>query len=237
MISAPDPAADEGPLDRRFRPPLHGALALGRARLRATSAGRLGIVAAVAVSVLYGGIIVTLRVEDGPNASFGGTLRTAAGALAWAAAGPMALAAARDRAAADRRDGIEALAAARGLHGASLDGVRALAAMLEVTSIIALPAAVLALTSALLAGALGPGLRLLAISLALTTFASVCGVTLGGLAAASSRAAGPRGRTLFAALILVPWALADLAGHAAWSIPGALDAFLTFAVALAGGSS
>jgi hypothetical protein len=68
-------------------------------------------------------------------------------------------------------------------------------------------------------------------------FGAVSGVTLGGLAAASGRAAGPRGRSLLAAVVLVPWALADLAGNAAWSIPGALDAFLSFALAVAGGAA
>lgn len=232
MTTAPPLAA--GP---RFPPGprARGALALSRARLRATGLGRLGAAGALAAAVLHGAMLLVLRIEDGPAASLGGTLRSAAAALAWIAAGPIALAAAGDRSAADRAEGIEALAAARGLSARALHGVRALAAMLEVASTIAVPTAALSLTAALLAGAPHLALRHLSVGAALGAFAVVCGVTLGGLAAVAGRAAGRRGRPLLVALIFVPWALADLAGNPGWSIPGALEAFLSVAVAAAGG--
>lgn len=213
---------------------LRAAVALGCARLRGAPGGRLGLAAAALISLGYGAMALVLRLDDGAT-SLEGLLGSAARGLAWAAAGPVALAAAHDRPAADRRDGIEALAAARGISRASLHGARSLAAMREVARVVALPLAALSVLAALFSGSALLALRHLAFGAALALFGVVSGVTLGGLAAASGRVAGARGRALFLALILVPWALADLAGDSRWSIPGALGAFLTFAARSAGG--
>ena len=56
-------------------------------------------------------------------------------------------------------------------------------------------------------------------------FAAITGATLGGLSAVCGRLGGRRGRLLLTAAVLVPWAIAHEAGHGAWSIPGALEAF------------
>jgi hypothetical protein len=45
---------------------------------------------------------------------------------------------------------------------------------------------------------------------------------LGGLAALCSELGRGRGRALLLAVLLVPWAVGDRAGHPEWSIPGAL---------------
>ncbi|KYF68193.1 hypothetical protein BE15_36645 [Sorangium cellulosum] len=207
---------------------MRAAVALGCARLRGARGGRLGLAMAALISLGYGAMALVLRLDDGTT-SMEGLLGSAARGLAWVAAGPIALAAANDRPTADRRDGIEALAAARGISRASLHGARSLAAMLEVGRVIWLPLAALSVLAALLSGSAQLALQHLAFGAALALFGVVSGVTLGGIAAASGRVAGPRGRALFLSLILVPWALADLAGDSRWSVPGALGAFLTFA--------
>ncbi|AUX21803.1 hypothetical protein SOCEGT47_022920 [Sorangium cellulosum] len=244
MTRPPDPEPREAPSERpgdpgrsraALRNALRGAVALGCARLRSARGARLGAAMAAVISLGYGAMALVLRQDDGAT-SLDGLLGSAARGLAWAAAGPVALAAAHDRPAADRAEGVEALAAARGISRTALHGARSLAAMLEVARVVALPLAALSALAALLSGSAPLALRHLALGAALALFGAVSGVTLGGLAAASGRVAGARGRAVFAALILVPWALADLAGDSRWSIPGALDAFLSFAARSAGGS-
>ena len=208
---------------------IRAAVALGRARLRATTGGRMALVAAVGVALVHAIALLVVRETGAGPAALDATLRSAAQWLAWAAAAPLALAAANDRPAADRRDGIDALAAARGAPSSELHAARALAAMQQVALIIGAPAALLALLGAALAGSTDAALRLASVGAGALVFALAAGVTLGGLAAASARLAGPRGRSLLAALVLIPWALGDLAGRATWSIPGALDALLTLA--------
>ncbi|WP_437281471.1 hypothetical protein WME90_13195 [Sorangium sp. So ce375] len=232
---APSKRPDD-PVRRRAaaRRSLRAAVSLGCARLRAARGGRLGIAMAALISLGYGVMALVLQLDDG-TISLEGLLGSAARGLAWAAAGPIALAAAHDRPASDRRDGIEALAAARGISRASLHGARSLAAMMEIARVVALPLAALSALAALLSGSLLLASQHLAYGAALALFGVVSGVTLGGLAAASGRVAGARGRALFLALTLVPWALADLAGDSRWSIPGALGAFLSFAARSAGG--
>lgn len=230
----PESPGGAGPDLRARRALLRGAVALGRARLRGTRGFRLGLAAAVLIGVVDAFTLLLLSMDD-PSVTLDGTLVGAAGWLAWTAAGPIALAAAHDRAAADRGEGIEALAAARGVPPGGLEAARALAAMQMIALVIGAPALVLAGIGALLAGGAGAALRFASLGAALVLFAAVAGVTLGGLAAMSGRVAGPRGRGLFAAIVLVPWALADLAGSARWSIPGALDAFLSMTARAAGG--
>jgi hypothetical protein len=216
---------------------IRSAVALGRARLRGTTGGRLGLAAAAVGVLLHAILLIVVRLDDAQDTPLDAPLRSAAEWLALAVGGPIALAAAHDRATADRRDGIEALAAARGIPAAALHATRSLAAMIEVAVAIAVPAAALAVLGALLAGSAAAALRPLAVGAAIAVFAAVCGVTLGGLASMSGRLAGPRGRSLVAAILLIPWVVADLAGNARWSIPGALDAFLSFAVRAAGGQA
>lgn len=247
MISKVDPEPrearraqpdDPGRTRRRARAEkakaLRAAVALGGAELRAARGGRLGLAMAAVISAGCGGMVIALRLDD-RTAPIDDLLGAVAGGLAWAAAGPIALAAAHDRPAADRQSGVEVLAAARGVSPASLHDARSLAAMLEIARVIALPSAALSALSALLSGSAWAGLQDLALGAGLALFGVVTGVAIGGLAAASGRVAGGRGRALLAALILVPWALAALAGDATWSLPGALGAFLSFAARSAGG--
>ena len=213
---------------------LRAAVALGRARLASARGGRIGVAAALSVTLLHALGMIAVREDSGAPAAIDAALRSAATWLAWLGAGPIALAAANDRPGIDRREGVEALAAARGVSPGGLHAARAIAAMQAIALVIGAPAVVLSVAGAGVLASASSGLRLLATGAGLVAFALVTGVTLGLLAALSGRLAGPRGRSLLAALVLIPWALADLAGAARWSIPGALDAFLTL---VTGGAS
>jgi hypothetical protein len=177
---------------------------------------------------------VILRAGDGANVSFGGMLGTAARAVAWATGIPLALAIAHDRARIDREAGIEVLAASRGAGPRALEAARTVAAMLQATLAIGAPILVLALLAVALAGSVSSALRQLGLAAGLGIFAILAGVTIGGVAAACGRVGRARGRSLLAAVVLVPWILTDLAGLRAWSIPGALNAALTFIVRVSG---
>jgi hypothetical protein len=185
-------------------------------------------VAVWGVTLTFALLALSARFDGGPEASVAGVVAEAAPWIAWLSAVPLALAAALDHAAADRREGIVALAAARGISPSGLASARVLAAMAEITSAIGVPLVFLAIVTAAIAGSVEGAREGLAAALGAITFAAATGVTLGGIGAACARAGGPRGRTLFAAVILGPWILADLAGYGAWSIPGALSAVLSF---------
>ena len=209
-----------------------GAVALARSRLRRTFAARFATACAILVTVGLAAAALALRASDGGDASLEGLLAAAARTLTWLVAAPLALAAAQDRRALDRREGVDALAAARGISPASLASARVLAAMLEITRALALPLGALALLIIALSGSARLALARLALGLGVLLFALVTAVTLGGLGAAAGRIGRERGRWLLFAVIAGPWILADLAGHGAWSIPGALDAALDFVLHL-----
>ncbi|WP_245677828.1 hypothetical protein [Chondromyces crocatus] len=217
-------------MHRRMR----AAVALGRERLGRTRGGRFGLFAAMGVALGQGALLALL--QDGTSAApaLDGTLRSAAQWLAWMGAGPLALAAANDRPGADRSEGIEVLAASRGTYPATFHAAQTLAAMQMVALVIAAPVLLLALLGAGLSSTPAGAMRALGLGGGVLAFAVTTGILLGGLASISGRIAGPRGRSLLAAIVLVPWILADLAGNARWSIPGALDAFLSLAT---GGAS
>src|SRR5262245_45732488 len=131
---------------------VRSVVALCRQRLAATRAGRLGRVFALVLVAGFAAVAVALRVADGAEASLSGLTLTAARWIAPVTGGALAFAAAEDRAAVDRREGIEALAAARGISPASLEAARVLAAMSAVTRAIGVPLGLLALLTAALAG-------------------------------------------------------------------------------------
>lgn len=209
------------------------AVALARARLRGTTAARFAAVASIIVTAGLAAAALVLRQSDGGEASLEGLLGTAARTLTWLVAAPLALAAAQDRRALDRREGLDALAAARGLSAASLASARVVAAMIEIARALGVPLGGLALLLIALSGSARLALARLGLGLGVLVFALVTAVTLGGLGAAAGRIGRDRGRWLLFALIVGPWILADLAGQGAWSIPGALDAALDFVLHLA----
>ncbi len=203
-------------------------VALCRGRLLAGRGVRSARFLAGTCAAGFAAAALTVRFTDGADASIAGLTVTAAPWIAWIAGAPLALAAAEDHAAVDRREGVEALAAARGISAASLDAARVLGAMTAVAWAIAAPLGALALLTAALAGRGAVVLDRLGVGLAALAFAGVAGVTLGGAGAVCGRLGRARGRWLLAAVVIGPWILADLAGRGAWSIPGALGATLDF---------
>jgi len=207
-----------------------GAVALARARLRATGGWRVARASVWMVTAGFAVVALVLRIADGSDAALGGLIVAAAHAVTWLAGAPLALAAARDHRSADRRDGVLALAAARGVSSQSLASARVIAAMAEIAAAVGLPVLLLALLTAALSGRAAAALDRVALGLGAVGFAIVAGVTLGGLGSACGRVGGARGGWLLFAVVVAPWLLADLAGHGAWSIPGALGAVLDFAL-------
>lgn len=237
----PAPAANPSAKLAARRPPVgpgrvrfRRAVTLARARLRATTGGRIGAVLSAVLTIAFAVIALALRVGDGADISLGGLLATATRAIAWAAGAPIALAAAHDRARADRADGIEALAASRGVSRFALESARTLAAMIQVARAIGVPVLVLSIIAVALAGSLPASARHAALAAGLLAFAAVAGFTIGGLAALCGRLAGARGRTTLAALFFLPWITADVLGYGAWSIPGALNAAIDLVVRSSG---
>lgn len=205
-----------------------GLIALAARRLRASTGGTIATLAAIPVVLAFAGIAVALRSVDGSLAPLSGLVPTAARWLAWVVAAPLALAAARDRRLLDRREGLDALAAGRGFSASALEAARALGAMTTITTALGVPLIVLALFTAALAGSVRLAVARLGLAVLAALFAVIAGVTLGGLASICARAGRARGRLLLFAVVAGPWMLADLLGHGAWSIPGALAAVLDF---------
>jgi hypothetical protein len=203
---------------------------LCRARLAATRAARVGRALAWIVAGGAAGVGLVLRASDGPEASLAGLPLAAAPWITWIGGGALALAAAGDTAGDDRRDGVEALVAARGFSPASLAAARVLAAMGAVAAAVGVPLVALSILLAALAGRPAAIVHRLGLGLGAAAFALVVGVTLGGAGAIAGRLGRGRGRWLLFAAVAGPWMLADLAGYGAWSIPGALGALLDFAL-------
>ena len=205
-----------------------GLVALAAQRLRGSAGGRFAAVAAIPVALAFAGIAVALRSVDGSLSPLEGLVPTAATWLAWAAAAPLALSAARDRRLLDRREGVDALAAARGFSAGALESARALGAMAAITTALGVPLVALTLFTAALAGSVRLALARLGLALLAAALSVIVGVTLGGLASLCARTGRARGRLLLVALVAGPWMLANFLGHGAWSIPGALEAVIDF---------
>jgi hypothetical protein len=172
------------------------------------------------MAVVFSVIALVLRLGDSADISLGGLLSTAARWIAWGAGAPLAIAAAGPRAAVDRAEGIEALAASRGVPRPALEALRSVAAMSQTSLAIGAPLLVLSLVSVASAGSAVVALRHALLGAGLLAFSAIAGV--------------PRGRSLLAAVIFLPWVLSDLFGLRAWSIPGALSAALDFLVRASG---
>jgi hypothetical protein len=209
---------------------------LARERLRRTTSVRLATVFAWGVTLTFAAIAVALRVADGADATFSGLLVQAARIIAWGGAGSVALAAAFDRKTADRLEGIETLAAVRGMPAHALDASRALAAMVQIALTLGVPLMALAAVTVVLSGSVFVAARQVGVALAVLLFAVVTGAVLGGVATAAGRFGGRRGRWLLLGVVIGPWIALDLAGRGAWSIPGALDALLELSVAVMSGA-
>lgn len=208
-------------------------IALLRERLRQTKGGRFSALLGISLLAGFGVIALVLRAVDGPSASLGNLVVSAAKLITWAAAAPIAFAAANDRARADRDDGIEALAESHGIDRYVLRAVRVAAAMYQVAHSIGLPILILSLLSVLLSGTIALAVKNIALMLGLAFFSALAGCTIGGIADLCGRIGMARGRHLFALVIVLPWLLSDLSERP-WSIPGALNAALNWIVRTSG---
>jgi hypothetical protein len=219
---------------RQARARRRGVVALARAQLRRSGGGRVATVLGGLLVVGFAVAVLLLRAADGGDARLEGLVGTAARWTAWLVGAPIAGAAAEDRRSRNLRDGIDALAAARGFSVQSREAALVLGAMIEAASAIGVPLVALALLTAAVAGSLELAIARLGLALAAFSFAVVAGVTLGGLGATCGVLGRSRGRLLLVALVIGPWILADLTGYRALSIPGALAAALDFALGGAG---
>lgn len=211
-----------------------GMIALARLRIRRSGGGRLARVAGIPLLIGFAAAILVLRVSDGPDAPLAGLVSLSARWITWLVGVPLAFAIAGDRRALDRRDGVDALAFARGFSSQSLEYARLLGAMIETSMAIGRSIVLLALLTAALAGSIPQAIARLMLATSAAGYGVVAGVTLGGVAAICGRVGRSRGRWLFFAVAVGPWILADLAGYGAFSIPGALAAALDFALGGAG---
>ena len=236
------PAAPAGaaapPVGRRVprlgvRAPL---VELCRERLRRTLGARMAFLFAAVTTLTFAVIAIAIRVADGSDASFAGLIVQAARVVTWGAGSAVALAAAVDRRAVDRAEGIDMLAAVRGMPAYALDAARALAAMVQTAVIIGVPVAILSVLGVILSGSVFVAARQAGVGVAVMLYAVVAGVVLGAVATAAGRYGGRRGRWVLLGVVVGPWIALDIAGRSTWSIPGALDALLELSVRLLSGA-
>jgi hypothetical protein len=223
----------------RARPPFarRALVAIEIARLARLGFARAALGAAIAVALAFVGAVLVARGDGTSGGSFASILRACARASAWLVGAPLGLALARGRAAADRAEGIEALAAARGASRGALGAARRASGLLLGARLVAAPVLLVGLVAALgsrsARGALANG----SAAIAAILFAAVAGFTI-ATAAHLAAAIGPRrGRSVLALIVIGPWLAADLAGHPAWSLPGALDALLSLWMGIATGGA
>lgn len=205
-----------------------------RLRLARTPGARLGRAATWLLLVLYGGGAIAQRFTEAIPTDVLGYAPSAARTAAWLAAGPIAIAAANARERRDAAEGIEALVGAFGITRAALRGARVVAASLACSLAVAIPAIGTALVAAAIQATPLDGVRALRVVPALAAFAVIAGLLLGLTAIVADRVAPARGRSTLIALVVVPWMVADALGWAGASIPGALDAVLSSALAAVG---
>ncbi len=210
------------------------AAALSRGRLVRTRGARIGSVLSWGLLVAFGAATLSARYGETSSADLSGFAATAARFTAWLAAGPIALSAANGRDRSDRADGIDALAASFGVAPSALRAGRLAGVALACARAIAIPAVGVAVVAAAVSGSvLDASSSLVAIPV-LAGFAIVAGAVLGGLALLAERLSPERGMRALILLIVLPWAAAEIVGWKGASIPAALDALLTTALATTG---
>ncbi|HVK66809.1 MAG TPA: hypothetical protein VM694_20130 [Polyangium sp.] len=211
-------------------------MALSRARLGRTTLARIGLFGGALLGASFASLAIVLRATEGTSAPLEGLVGLGAASITLLAAAPTTLAAASDRTAEDREAGIEALAATHGVHAQSLHVVRWIASMVQITRAIGLPLVGLALVTVALSSSGSMAMRRVVFALGLFAFSAIAGATLGTVATFAARMGGRRGRVFLAAIVIVPWMLAELAGRGSYSIPGALSAMLSLLVDAGGGA-
>ncbi|MFO0614597.1 MAG: hypothetical protein U0414_18575 [Polyangiaceae bacterium] len=205
-----------------------------RARLGRARGARVARFGGYAVLGTFAGCAVALRSIDGPTAAIEGYVVLAARASAWLCGGLVALSAANQRAWTDRRDGVEILAAMRGVRGRALEVARFASVALEIArSTLVAPWGV-GLLAVALAGSASSALSRALVLLSVTLFALVEGAVVGAVAYALDRLRPAGARGLLVAVVVLPWALLDLIGAPGLSVPGFMSGVLGVALRVIG---
>ena len=227
MVSAPalsavGAAMVAGVVARLKRATTATVVSLCRQRVRRRLGAKLAWLSALVVAVIFGA--VGAGVDAGTDASvlLGNAMRW----LCWLGGGPLVLSVAMSPRARDRQDGVVVLAARHGVGEPGLLTGRFIAAAVEATLRVLVPALICCGIIAA-AGRLHAGPVLVAGVMAASL---LVGVSLGGLGASCGLWGGERGRLLLGAVVVLPWAVADQWSVPALSVPGALDAAIVFFV-------
>jgi hypothetical protein len=211
-------------LDRRA---LLSATWLMRARLRRLTSAKIGRWGAWFFLLAFAAGAIALRAMDGRAAGIEGLVVATAHTTAWLCAGFVALAATNQRTLTDRRDGIEVLAAMRGASTRTLGWARFLATAFEAARVIAIPSIAVGILTTSLSGTAGVALTRATVLLPIAIYAVVTGAVLAFLSVLSDALRPAGGRSFFMGIIILPWALFDLLGHPAISVPGLLGRVLS----------
>jgi len=209
------------------RLPSSALVSLARDRLRRSAGGRIGALGAVGV-LLFALVTGAVLVDSPSPVDLPGFVVRSVRWLLWLGVGPLALAIANGRPERDRADGVEALASLRGHQGGALESARLLAAVMQTSLRIGVPAVFLCLLLALLSRRDADALLVQALGLG--AFAMFGGLLVGGTAALCGRVAGRRGRGALLAVVLIPWVVSGGGWRAEWSLPALVDLGLLAAV-------
>ncbi len=205
-----------------------------RSRLRRARGARFARYFGYAVLGLFAGCALALRSIDGRTAPIEGYVVLTARVSAWLCGGLVAISAVNQRAWADRRDGVELLSAMRGVRGRALDAARALSVAMEIARVTVLPPLVVGLLTIALSGSASSALSRVWVLLAIVAFAALEGVVLGAVATLLDRLRPAGARGLLIAVVILPWAILDLLGAPALSIPGFLGGAFDLTLRLIG---
>jgi len=203
------------------------SMGLMRARLRRVGSAKIGRWSAVLILLGFSACVVGLGVADGRGASLAGFVTATAKTSAWLSAGFIALAAAHQRSLSDRRDGLEVLASMRGASLRTLGLARFLGTGVDATLVVLVPSVVVDLLTVSFSGNVHVAALRALLLFPIALFSLATGFALSFLAVLADVLRPMSGRSLFTGAIVLPWAIFDLLGHPAISVPGALGGLLS----------
>lgn len=205
-----------------------------RSRLKRARGARFARYLGYAVLGLFAGCAIALRSIDGQTAAIEGYVILAARVSAWLCGGLVAISAANQRAWTDRRDGVEVLSAMRGVRGRALEAARALSVAMEIARVTFLPPLGVGALTIALSGSVSSAVSRVGVLLVVLAFALLEGVVVGAVATLLDRLRPAGARGLLVAVVILPWAILDLVGAPALSIPGFLGGAFDVALRIAG---
>ncbi len=200
---------------------MHGpAFNLAARRLSGSFGVRVGAVGALAVGLAFAASAATG--DAGPA--------HVVRAACWVGAGPAALTAARAPGLRDRMDGVDVLVALRGVSARGLQRIRLSVAAFVGGLLVFVPTLLVSMTAMVATPTANLALR----GVTLSILAALVGALIGALGAACGEIGRDRGRSLLAAVVVVPWILADLWSTPSLSLIGLVDASVSVVTSWAG---